>query len=152
MLPGLQNQCGAFIASWVGSIPIYSRHFLKGAPLINNIMVCVTQQKTCERLIDKGYSLKNDEDMLYVVHVVNENEKLLRNYTDGEALEYLFGITKKLGAELVIERSKNIIDTLVKFADKNDVGKVVLGKSPDGKSKFEDKLKKKLKDIEMIII
>ncbi|SHI66462.1 hypothetical protein SAMN02745751_00733 [Dethiosulfatibacter aminovorans DSM 17477] len=120
--------------------------------MINNIMVCVTQQKTCERLIDKGYSLKNDEDMLYVVHVVNENEKLLRNYTDGEALEYLFGITKKLGAELVIERSKNIIDTLVKFADKNDVGKVVLGKSPDGKSKFEDKLKKKLKDIEMIII
>ena len=120
--------------------------------MINNIMVCVTQQKTCERLIDKGNSLKNDGDMLYVVHVVNENDKLLRNYTDGEALEYLFGITKELGAELVIERSKNIIETLVKFAGKNDIGKVVLGKSPDGKNKFEEKLKKKLKDIEMIII
>jgi K+-sensing histidine kinase KdpD len=115
-------------------------------------MVCVTQQKTCERLIDKGNSLKNEDNMLYVVHVVNENDKLLKNYTDGEALEYLFGITKKLGAELVIERSKNIIDTLVKFADKNAVATVVLGKSPDRKNKFEEKLKKKLKNIEMIII
>lgn len=115
-------------------------------------MVCVTQQKTCERLIEKGNSLKNEDEMLYVVHVVNEHDKLLRNYTDGEALEYLFSITKELGAELVVERSRNIIETLVRFANKNEIGTVVLGKSPDGKNKFEDKLKKKIKNVEMIII
>lgn len=62
------------------------------------VMVCVTQQKTCERLILEGYKLINsNDDKLYVIHVVNEREKFLENDDDGEALEYLFNVSKKAG-------------------------------------------------------
>ena|SRR5665647_2210570 len=116
-------------------------------------MVCVTQQKTCERLIEKGKDLfQNANDELYIIHVVNENDKLLNDYSDGEALEYLFGITKLLDAELIIERSKNIIETLVKFATEKKINIIVIGKSPDKKNPFEEKLKKKLKNIEMYVV
>lgn len=116
-------------------------------------MVCVTQQKTCERLIQKGNDLlQNANDELYIIHVVNENDKLLDDYSDGEALEYLFGITKLLNAELIIERSKNIIETLVKFASEKNINFVVMGKSPDKKNIFEDKLKRKLKDVEIFVV
>ncbi len=112
----------------------------------NNVMVCVTQQKTCERLIEKGKSLlKNENDHLYVIHVVNEKDNFLDNYSDGEALEYLFGITKVMGAELIVKRSKNILATLVTFAKENEINTVVMGESPDQKNPFEEKLRKKLK-------
>ncbi|CCQ92635.1 conserved hypothetical protein [[Clostridium] ultunense Esp] len=62
------------------------------------VMVCVTQQKTCERLILEGYRLiKSNDDKLYVIHVVNERERFLENVDDGEALEYLFNVSKKAG-------------------------------------------------------
>ncbi len=62
-----------------------------------NVMVCVTQQKTCERLILSGYEmLKNDNDKLFVIHVVNEKDNFLDNNSDGEALEYLFNVSKKV--------------------------------------------------------
>lgn len=74
-----------------------------------NIMVCVTQQKTCERLILKGNELiESEEDKLFVIHVVNEKEKFLDSYSDGEALEYLFQVSKESGADLTVLRSKNI--------------------------------------------
>ncbi len=41
----------------------------------SKVMVCVTQQKTCERLILEGHKLiKSEEDKLYVIHVVSERE------------------------------------------------------------------------------
>ena len=49
-----------------------------------NVMVCVTQQKTCERLILNGYNLaKAKNGKLYVIHVVNEKEKFLESINDG---------------------------------------------------------------------
>ena len=120
----------------------------------NKVMVCVTQQKTCERLIKKGSELAKDiEGSLYVIHVVNENDKLLYNLSDGDALEYLFDITKELGADLVVKRSKNVINTLVEFATENEITHIVIGNSADkskGK-KFSDKLIKKLPDKQIVM-
>lgn len=121
----------------------------------NNIMVCVTQQKTCEKLIKIGYEiLKNTEtDSLYVIHVVNENDKLLFNLSDGDALEYLFEITKELGADLVVKRSKDVIATLVDFALEKEITHVVLGSAADitATKNFEQKLRRKLPEVEFII-
>ncbi len=120
-----------------------------------NIMVCVTQQKTCEKLIRTGYDLftKVDEASLFVIHVVNENDKLLFNLSDGDALEYLFEITKELGAELVIKRSKDVIKTLVDFAIEKNINQIVLGSAADitATKNFEQKLRRKLPDTEFII-
>lgn len=121
----------------------------------NNIMVCVTQQKTCEKLIRIGYEVysRAENATLYVIHVVNENDKLLFNLSDGDALEYLFEITKELGADLVIKRSKDVIKTLVDFASEKEISHIILGNATDitATKNFEQKLRRKLPNIEFVI-
>lgn len=119
-----------------------------------NVLVCVTQQKTCEKLIKQGARLSEQySSSLYVLHVVNENDKLLYNFSDGDALEYLFDITKGVGAELTIKRSKDIIKTIVDFADEMQITYIVLGSSreKDPADNFVSKLRKKLPDREFVL-
>jgi K+-sensing histidine kinase KdpD len=123
--------------------------------MLKNIMVCVTQQKTCENLIKIGYEIFKEEkcDSLYVIHVVNENEKLLFNLSDGEALEYLFEITKDLGADLVVKRSKNVISTLVDFAIEKKITHIIMGSASEltATNNFEQRLRRKLPEIQFVI-
>lgn len=122
-----------------------------------NVMVCVTQQKTCERLILSGYSMINkNTDNLFVIHVVNERDNFLNNDSDGEALEYLFNVSKKAGADLTVLRSKDVINTMYEFAKKNKITHILMGASPD-EDKIENqnitlKLKKLLPNVEFIIL
>jgi len=121
-----------------------------------NIMVCVTQQKTCERLILKGNELiESEEDKLFVIHVVNEKEKFLDSYSDGEALEYLFQVSKESGADLTVLRSKNILKTLVDFARDNEITHIIMGVSPVDKAlssgNIRLKLQNELPDVEFIV-
>lgn len=119
-----------------------------------NVLVCVTQQKTCEKLIDQGVKLTREkDDRLYVIHVVNENDKFLNNFSDGEALEYLFMITKNVGAELVVKRSKDVIKAIVEYAEEMEITHVVLGGSrdKDPSNNFVTKLRKGLPDREFVL-
>jgi len=120
-----------------------------------NVLVCVTQQKTCQRLIEHGVELYKDDDAsnLYVIHVVNENDKLLYNLSDGDALEYLFEITKDVGANLIVKRSKDVIKAIVDFAVENEITHVVLGnsKTSDSANNFAMKLQKKLPNREFVL-
>ena len=93
-----------------------------------------------------------DDGQLFVIHVVNENDKLLKDYSDGEALEYLFSITKVLGAQLVVKRSKNIINTMVAFANENEIDTIIMGSSQNQHNPYEEKLKKKLKGVKVIVL
>ena len=122
-----------------------------------NIMVCVTQQKTCERLIISGYSMiKNDNDKLYVVHVVSEKDNFLENYSDGEALEYLFMASKKVGADLTVLRSKDVLKTIVEFVQKNNITHILMGASPENEPQenqnFPYKLQKTIPNAEFVIL
>lgn len=122
-----------------------------------NIMVCVTQQKTCERLIMYGYNLQKwEDDKLYIIHVVNEKDKFLNNSDDGEALEYLFNVSKRVGADLTVLRSKDVTKAMADFANKNEITHILMGASPDGNDienhKLALKLKKMLPFVEFIIV
>lgn len=119
-----------------------------------NVLVCVTQQKTCEKLIRQGAELlKEQSGNLYVLHVVNENDKLLNNFSDGDALEYLFEITKDVGAELTVKRSKDVIKTVIDFVEELMITHIVLGNSRnnDPANNFVTKLQKKLPDREFVL-
>lgn len=119
-----------------------------------NVLVCVTQQKTCEKLIQQGAELSKEQlDNLYVIHVVNENDKFLYNFSDGDALEYLFRITKDVGAELTVKRSKDAIKSIVDFAEEMEITHIVLGSSrgKDPANNFVTKLQYKLPDREFIL-
>lgn len=122
---------------------------------MKNVMVCVTQQKTCESLILQGGDLLTDSGSLFVVHVVNENENFLNHSDDGEALQYLFDKSSEVGAELTVLRAKNIVEALIDFAINNYITHIVLGNAMDtkaSKNNINYSLKKALPHVEFTSI
>lgn len=108
-----------------------------------------------KRKIDKkGVELIKGEagSCLNVIHVVNENDKFLYGLSDGDALEYLFEITKDVGAaNLVVKRSKDVIKTIVEYAEEINCTHIVLGHSNNPSNNFIAKLQRKLPNVEFII-
>jgi K+-sensing histidine kinase KdpD len=100
---------------------------------VPRVMVCVTRQKTCERLIKVGQKLINGTagGKLTVVHVTKVGVNVLGNPDEGEALDYLFQVSKQAGADMTVLRSENILNTLLDYARKNDITEIVVGESPD---------------------
>ncbi|WP_432665807.1 universal stress protein [Wukongibacter baidiensis] len=95
-----------------------------------DIMVCVTQQKSCERLIKRGAEIKEKfNGELHVIHVVKEGWKYFGKLKESDALEYLFDTSKSYGADLTVIKATDIADTLFKFAQKHNVEVVVMGES-----------------------
>lgn len=121
-----------------------------------NILVCVTQQKTCERLINKANELlKEYKGSLYIINVVRNDLNFLGSIKESEALEYLFGISKSIGANLSVLKSDDIAGTIAQYADENSISCIILGKSPaeDKGDHLVKKLKILLKnDIEIKIL
>ncbi len=121
-----------------------------------NILVCVTQQKTCERLIKSANDLVNEyKGNLYVLNVVKNNVNFLDSSRESEALEYLFGISKNIGANLAVLKSEDIAGTIAQYAEENDIGCIILGQSPEKNksTSFVNELKFLLKnDVEVITL
>lgn len=99
------------------------------------ILVCVTRQKTCERLIQEGVRLceRQPGGVVSVVHVADSRSNFLGVPQEAEAIEYLYQVAKAANAEMTILRASSILDTLVDFAREQQVHIIVTGISP-GKS------------------
>lgn len=94
------------------------------------IMVCVTQQKSCERLIEYGVNLvRSEADELHVIHVVKENWKYFGQLEEKDALDYLFEVSKSKHAALTVVKAKDIEKTLSEFAEKNKITDIIMGES-----------------------
>ena len=94
------------------------------------VMVCITGQKTCERLIREGERVAAElSGSSYVVHVATQDSAFLSNGVaqEAEALEYLFRCAQSCGAEISVLRSSDALKTLIKFAQKNSISHIVLG-------------------------
>jgi K+-sensing histidine kinase KdpD len=120
-----------------------------------NIMICVTRQKACERLIKAGQEMAVwPNTKLYVVHVAKSGVNFLGNPDEGEALDYLFQVSKEAGAEMTVLRSDRVVDTLVEFAKKNKISAVVLGESPssDTDRNIIQEMERRLPDLELRIV
>lgn len=121
-----------------------------------NILVCVTQQKTCERLINEARELVNKYNgNLYVINVVKNDLNFLDSVKESEALEYLFSISKSIGANLTVLKSDDIAATIAQYAYENHINCIIIGKSPseNKENHFVKKLNILLKnDIEIIIM
>jgi K+-sensing histidine kinase KdpD len=117
-----------------------------------NIMVCVTQQITCERLIHYGKLFRDKiNGELHIIHVTGENDSFLGNIKENEALEYLFAISNKAGADLTVLRSRNIEKTIIEFVKDNKISHIVLGEN-NKDTGIVGNLKSKLSDCEFHII
>ena len=124
------------------------------------VLVCVTRQKTCERLIKEGARLIVDDEELYVVNVSPHGWSLLGEQYDGadqaaEALEYLFEISKNYGAHMTVLRSEDVVKALVNFLSSKQISTVILGgsKEEDHATTMAKKIKRKVPyDLEVRIL
>lgn len=124
--------------------------------MIKNVMVCVTQQKTCDRLIRQGYEFLNDEKgELFIIHVAHYQFKFLGNSKEGEALEYLYEKALEYGAQLTVVRSNHVLDTLVDLVEKYKITHIILGESGetmDGNNLIQQLSNRVKKQAEVIVI
>lgn len=120
-----------------------------------NVLICVTRQRSCERLIRVGYNRsKKTGGKPYVIHVAPKGKNFLGNPKEGEALDYLFDISKQIGAEMTVLRSDEVVDVLSKFSQKHSIGVMVLGESPNMEKEGEiiKRLKQKLHNVEFVVV
>lgn len=119
------------------------------------IMVCVTGQKACEKLILAGDSLKESEtDELYIVHILNSDHNF-DGIDNSEALDYLFDLAGAYGATVQVFNSGNFIDRISEFANSHKIDTCVLGASQDKKKQKSTvfRLKRKIdREIDVSII
>lgn len=95
-----------------------------------HVMVCVTGQLTCERLIRAGAELaKSHAAALCVVHVARKDQSFLGNPMEGDALEYLYGVSREFGADMTILRDNDALHTLAAHARRINATHIVLGVS-----------------------
>ncbi len=116
-------------------------------------MVCVTGQHSCEKLLERGASLRREGQRLYCVHCVQIGKNFLNNAYEPLAIEFLFTCASLYDAELTILRASNVVDALVEFAKTNQVARIVLGASPNpGADSFVAKLSARLPDVEFVVV
>ena len=77
----------------------------------HRIMVCVTPQKSCERLIEKGAARAREMDGQFVVIYVNKKQDLNRELKVHKILLELFELAKNLGGTVSILSGEKVYDT-----------------------------------------
>jgi len=120
-----------------------------------NLLVCVTKQKACERLIQKAVELNGgSKNGLYVLHVAKTGWNFLDTQHEGEALQYLFNVAKSAGANLTMLKSDDVIDSIVRFARENGIKHLIIGQSPEDNASggFYYKLKSRLTNVNIIVV
>ncbi len=94
------------------------------------MMVCVTNQRSCEKLIARGMELIQDGVQMHVVHCVHTGRNFMGTPYEADAIEYLFTAAQLAGAELTLLRADDVDDALVEYAKEHNVRTIVMGASP----------------------
>lgn len=95
----------------------------------SRIMVCVTPQKSCERLIERGATRAKEMDGQFAVVYVNKKRELNRELKEEKVLLDLFEKAKAYDGTVSILSGENVYNTLADFAKKNKVTHIIVGKS-----------------------
>ena len=91
-----------------------------------SVLVCVTGQKSCERLIVAGARIAREEGLpLNVLHVVRTGGSVLGFVNEPQALEYLLNVSVENGASMYVRRSDDVVSS-IEYAAKNEGAKVIV--------------------------
>ncbi|HWS28865.1 MAG TPA: universal stress protein [Clostridia bacterium] len=119
-------------------------------------MVCVTGQKSCDRLINRGIERGAGIIPIHVVHCVETGRNFLGSPYEADAIEYLFTAAQVAGAELNLLRADDVDDALVDYAKENGVTLIVMGAASERKRNTGDditvRLQRRLLDVEFDIV
>lgn len=99
------------------------------------VMVCVTPQQSCQRLIEAGARIAKEENLpLSVISVFKESNGL--NANEGGVLEELFQCAKKYNAGMDIFFNDSPVLIVAVAAKKHNASTLVTGFPADGSSGF----------------
>ncbi len=119
-----------------------------------NVMVCITDQKKCDRLIYNAMEhIDHEESEIFVIHILKEG--VIADRESAEALEYLIGLCNEYAATVSVIKSNDIRKTLIEFAKDKNVNKIIMGESrqADPKTSVTFDLKKELGEkVEVVIV
>ena len=97
-----------------------------------SVLVCVTGQKSCERLIVIGAQLAAQEKQpLIAMHVARSGDRMLGYRNEAEALEYLFGISRQYNADMFVKKSDDVVSAIEQEAKDRQVTVLVAGRAPN---------------------
>lgn len=119
-----------------------------------SVLVCVTGQKSCERLIVAGAEIARAENVpLNVLHIVRTGGNVLGFVNEPEALEYLLSVSVAHGASMYVRRSDDVISA-IEYAAKNEkVTVLVAGRASDYRGwDLLDELKLRLPEVRFEIM
>jgi K+-sensing histidine kinase KdpD len=115
------------------------------------ILVCVTDQESCGRLIEAGRKLADlTENILKVICVRPRRTEI---WFGSDEVEYLFNRSKQLNAEMIIIFHDYAIEAVADYIRSNDVDYIVVGMPPDpGQSIFISGLEEKFPNVPVIAL
>lgn len=91
------------------------------------VLVLVTVQRECDRLICRGKEVAAEYDLpLHVIHV-STNKTMLGNPDASEALNYLYRLAGEADAEMNILYADNALSAIAAYAKNNNAKHIVLG-------------------------
>jgi len=92
-------------------------------------MVCVTPQKSCRRLVERGAERAKETNGEFCVVYVNKNNDISNDLKQNKVLLELFDLAQKMGGRVSILVGKKISKTLAEFAKENNITEIIVGKS-----------------------
>ena len=115
------------------------------------ILVCVTDQESCGRLIKAGRQLADIVDVpLKVISVLPHGSG---RWMASEELEYLFNISKQLEAEMIIRFHDFAAEAVADFIRHQPVRALIVGEPPEpGQSVFISHLEEQFPDLAILCV
>lgn len=115
------------------------------------ILVCVTDQESCDRLIYAGRALAHLEEI--DLKVICVRPKKAERWLASDEVEYLFNLAKELAAEMLVYFSENAAETIASYIRDNKVNYVLVGMPLDpGNSVFISTLEDRCPGIPVITV
>jgi len=115
------------------------------------VLVCVTDQASCDRLIKAG---RNLADILSVpLKVISVRPRRSGDWLASVELEYLFNLSKLLEAEMIIRFHDYAAEAVAGYIEKNEIRAVIVGEPPQpGQSVFITSLEDRFINLPVICV
>ena len=115
-----------------------------------SVIVCVTDQKSCSRLIKAGYDMAQNLGAQLRVLSIQPEVKLGQN--EGTALDILFGIAKEVGADMTVYYSDDSINMAISYLKEFAVSALIAGEPGQNGNGFIDRIAVSCPEIKIYII
>lgn len=93
------------------------------------VLVCVTDQESCDRLIYAGRALAHLEGI--DLKVICVRPKKAERWLASDEVEYLFNVAKELEAEMLVFFNDNAAETVAAYVREGGVSYVLVGMPPE---------------------